>query len=283
MIEIDDTVLDDLRSGFSLPPQPEILRQLQKELSQPEPELFKVAQIISADIATSAAVLKVINSPAYGMARTVTDIRQAVMFLGMNCITQVVTGYLLKKAFNQDACCISLERFWDNATDISKVAMLIGTYMKSKVPIENLQLLGLFHDAGIPAMAMRYANYHEVLTRAEERTEHSLEYYEQQHFVTTHTVVGFFLASSWHLPKNICQMILRHHDPEFLRGTIPQIDKQTFAALKLAENLVCEAKRFRSSADWFAFRELVLLELDLQEDEYNDIKEDAEEIFIVGG
>ncbi|MFC0120283.1 HDOD domain-containing protein [Pseudoalteromonas xiamenensis] len=281
MIEIDDKVLEDLRSGFSFPPKPEILQALQNELSQPEPELTRIANIISSDVATSAAVLKIINSPAYGLSRTITDIKQAVMFLGVNCITQVVTGYLLKKAFDQNACCISLERFWDTAADISQVAVLIGERLKTRVPVENLQLLGLFHDAGIPAMSMRYKNYHEVLTRAAERPEQTLEHYERQQFVTTHTVVGYYLASSWHLPKNICQMILRHHDPEFLNDSgVNQEDKLTFAALKLAENLVNEGKRFRSSADWYVFKDSVMLYLDIHDDEYVDIKEDAEEIFI---
>lgn len=281
MIEIDDKVLADLKSGFNFPPKPEILQALQTELSQPEPELTRIASIISSDVATSAAVLKIINSPAYGLSRTITDIKQAVMFLGVNCITQIVTGYLLKRAFDQSTCCISLERFWDNAADISEVAVLIGQRLKTRVPIENLQLLGLFHDAGIPAMAIRYQNYNEILTRSIERSEHTLEYYEQKYCVTTHTVVGYYLATSWHLPKNICQMILRHHDPEFLiERSVSKEDKLAFAALKLAENLVNEGKRFRSCADWYMFREQVFLELDIQEDEYVDIKEDAEEIFV---
>ncbi|CCQ09469.1 hypothetical protein PALB_3100 [Pseudoalteromonas luteoviolacea B = ATCC 29581] len=281
MIEIDDKVLKDLRSGFNLPPKPEVLQALQNELSQNEPELTRIASIISADVATSAAVLKVINSPAYGLSRTITDIKQAVMFLGVNCITQVVTGYLLKKAFAQEECCISLQRFWDNAADISQVAVLIGQHLKSRVPVENLQLLGLFHDAGVPAMATRYEKYNEVLVRAAERTEHTLEYYEKQQFHTTHTVVGYYLATSWHLPKNICQMILRHHDPDYLLDrSIAKEDKLAFAALKLAENLVQEGKQFRSAADWYLFKDKVMIELDLHDDEYVDIKEDAEDVFM---
>ncbi len=64
MIDIDDKVLNDLRGGFNLPAKPEILQALQNELSQPEPELFTVADIIAADVGASAAVLKVINSPS---------------------------------------------------------------------------------------------------------------------------------------------------------------------------------------------------------------------------
>ena len=210
MINIDDKVLADLRSGFSLPAKPEILQKLQIELNQEEPELSTIANIILEDVATSAAVLKVINSPAYGMSRTVTDIKQAVMFLGVNCITQLVTGHLLKSAFDQSDCCISLERFWDNASELSQIAMLIGRQVQPTIPVEDLQLVALFHDAGIPAMAMRYDNYAELLTKATQQPENTLVVYEEQMYPANHTIVGYFLATSWHLPKAICQIILRH-------------------------------------------------------------------------
>ncbi|KZN42618.1 HDOD domain-containing protein [Pseudoalteromonas luteoviolacea] len=281
MIDIDDKVLADLRSGFSLPAKPEILQSLQNELNQDEPELSRVAEIISVDVATAAAVLKVINSPAYGMSRTITDIKQAVMFLGMNCITQVVTGHLLKSAFDQDDSCISLQRFWDSASEISQVAMLIGKKVRAQTPIEDLQLLGLFHDAGIPAMAMRFKDYADVLSRASQRPEQTLLQYEEQQYPTNHTVVGYYLASSWHLPKRVCQIILRHHDAMFFQDCETDIEKQTMAILKLAENFTFEIKHFRSCADWYAFKDDVMLCLDLSDDDYTDIKEDVEE-FLIG-
>lgn len=88
MIEIDNAVLKDMNHGFCLPAKPELLQSLHQVLQQPEPELGEIAALIATDVATSAAVLKVINSSSYGFSRTITDIRQAVMFLGQcsgNC------------------------------------------------------------------------------------------------------------------------------------------------------------------------------------------------------
>ncbi|MDK1311657.1 HDOD domain-containing protein [Pseudoalteromonas ardens] len=282
MLNIDEKTLAELRSGFNLPAKPEVLEHIQNELNSEEPELNRVANIISQDVATSAAVLKVINSPAYGMSRTVSDIKQAVMFLGLNSITQIVTGYLLKEAFDQSLCCISLERFWDNAIDISQIAMLIGKRVRANVPIENLQLLGLFHDAGIPAMAMRYDNYKEVMTRAIQRPEYTLANYEEELYPTNHAVVGYYLASSWNIPKSMCQIILRHHDPQYLEEERDESEQQAFAILKLAENLAFEGKYFRNCADWHAFKDKIMIVLNIHDDDYVDIKEDIEEFLISG-
>ena len=126
MFDIDENVLSDLKKGFNLPPKPELLTQLQQAISEQEPNLNHIADIVNGDVAIAAAVIKVINSPFYGLARTVTDIKQAVMFLGLDSINHLVTGFLIKQAFNQSQCCISLERFWDSATEIAHIATVHG-------------------------------------------------------------------------------------------------------------------------------------------------------------
>ncbi len=279
MIEINDQVLAELNSGFRLPPKPAILEQLQAELQQDEIDLQRIANIIAADVATAAAVLKIINSPVYGMSRTITDIRQAVMFLGLNAIAQIVTGYLLQQAFDQSKCCISLERFWDNAREVSEAALIIGKRLKTPVPLESLQLIGLFHDAGIPAMAMQYPNYIEVLTLANENSARSLIELEEQEYKCNHTVIGYYLANSWNLPKHICQMVLRHHDHSFLTEQINLTDQVTFATLKLAENLVHLQKRFSSIPEWDEIEEDVLAMLGWDREDYQDLLDDTESLF----
>ena len=51
-------------------------------------------------------------------------------------------------------------------------------------------------------------------------------------------------------PKPICQMILRHHDHDYLKQIDEGADQLTFSALKTAKNLVHVNKRFIASPDW---------------------------------
>ncbi|BBN82120.1 HDOD domain-containing protein [Pseudoalteromonas sp. A25] len=278
MININDEVIKDIKRGFNLPPKPELLEQLQTQLQHPEPELNQIAQLIATDLSTSAAVLKVINSPTYGMSRTITDIKQAVMFLGLDSITQLVTSCLLQQAFEQTKCCISLERFWDTSSEIAAVSTLISKKVKSNVPPENLHMLGLFHDAGVPAMAVKYPDYVNVLNEAN-NSDISLVTLEGKAYCTNHTVVGFYLASSWHLPKPTCQLILRHHDTEFLHEPHDQESLVSYATLKMAENLVHTQKRFVATPDWAEIHSEVLNVLDIDDDDYQDVVEDVQDFF----
>lgn len=274
MIEVDASVLKQVNESFIIPPKPEILTEIQEISESSEPSLADTAVAIAKDVGLSAAILKVINSPAYGLARSVSDIRQAVMFLGWDGIRALVQGLKLKEAFATNKSCISLERFWDTASEIADVAMFIGKLVKSKVPIENLYTLGLFHDCGVPPMAIKYADYVDVLRESNNNFEQNIVELEEMAYKTNHAVVGYFLATAWHLPKDICQLILLHHDKAFLSKLDGGQDQICFAVLKLAENLVNLERRHSNTSDWYHVKSDVLDVLGLSEEDYNDLKDD---------
>jgi len=278
MIEVNDSVLQQINKSFVIPPQPALLKELKGLAEQQEPHLSDVAELIAKDLAISAAILKTINSPAFGLARSVSDIRQAVMFLGLEGAFSLVQGLKLKEAFGSNKCSISLERFWDNSALIADVAMYIGNLVKIQVPVEDLYTLGLFHDCGVPPMAIKYQDYGALQAFATQNIQHSLPSFEDKKYKTSHPIIGYYLATTWHLPKNICKLILHHHDMEFLDAIDDSQDQICFAVLKMAENIVHEERDYSPARDWFEVRAAVLDVLGLTEYDYNDIKEDISEI-----
>ena len=278
MIDVNEKVTQDVMSGFQIPPKPQVLIQLKSLLSKSEPELLEVADLISADVGMSATILKAINSPLYGLGRSVSDIKQAVMFLGLDGINSLVTAVALRKSFKQQNSCISLERFWDNATEVASVAAFIANKFKHKVSVESIYTLGLFHDCGIPAMACNYADYKDLLIEANDNYDETQVELEQAKYRTDHTIVGYFLATSWHLPKDLCQIILRHHDKDFLAQVSDEQMRVNYAAIKMADNIVTSCKRFAAAPDWPHIKQDVLDILEIEMDEYQDIKDDVEEM-----
>ena len=279
MIEVNDSVLKQINDSFVIPPRPQLLADIKALSEQDEPLLADVADVISKDVAISAAILKVINSPLFGLSRTVSDIRQAVMFLGLEGAFSLVQGLKLRESFDPSKSCISLERFWDNAQNIADVCMFIGDRVKSQVPIEHLYTLGLFHDCGIPPMAIKYGNYIKILDYANNHPVHSLPKIEDKKYNTNHTVIGYYLSSRWHLPKDICNLILSHHDTNYLSRLSGSIDQISYAVLKMADNLVEETKRHGQSRDWIHVKAACFDVLGMCEDDYIDIRDDIESIY----
>ena len=278
MLDVDEKVLQDIGRGFSVPAQPSLLLKLQELIKSDDPNLDDIANLVAKDVAISATILKTINSPLYGLARTVSDIPQSVRYIGLNGIISLVTSNLIKKSFNAKECSIALDDFWDNASNIANMAVYIGQKLKRRVAKEKLFTLGLFHDCGIPVMAMKYDDYQETLDHGGKTPSETLTSIEESVYQVNHATIGYYVASSWRLPVDICQIILRHHDREFLDKLDGSQEQTCFAILKMAENIVHLHKHFRPSTDWQFVQDTVFTTLDCDEYDFQDLLDDSTDI-----
>lgn len=276
MFNLDDKQMADVVSGFQIPVKPQILADMQSVLSEEEPDIDSIAILISNDVGLSAAILKIINSPFYGMNRNISEIKQAVMMLGLKTINGLVTALLLKSAFKGDAC-ISLERFWDDSLDIANAMAFIGNKVKNKIPVDMLYTIGLFQNCGIPLLALKFDNYKEILIEANSLGVNSIKL-EEKNYQTNHAVLGYYVASSWNLPKNLCSLILRHHELDYLDKISGDTDQLAFAALKIAENMVERIKRHTISPDWEEVKEDALDVLGITQIDYSDLEDEFAEL-----
>lgn len=271
MLTVDQNVLDDISRGFSVPAQPKLLLKLLQILAEPNPNANAIADCISKDIAISAAILKTVNSPLYGLSRTITDIKMSVNYIGIYGVVMLVTGSLLKKSFNPKNCSIDLDYFWKTTEEISRVAVLLGKKYKSHIAKDKLANLGLFHACGIPVMAMKYKDYQQVMNSAQSTPELSLIEAEEKQYQVNHTTVGYYVATSWRLPKNICQIILQHHDREYLSKLDNSPEQDLFSLLKLAEHIISLKNLGYDSADWSYIKADILSVLAISETELESV------------
>lgn len=277
MLNVDQSVLEDIGRGFSIPAQPTLLLQLQEKVKDKDPSLDEIAALIAQDVGISAKVLKTINSPMYGLARTISDIPKSVKYIGLTGIVALVTSNLIRKSFDQQACSIELDSFWDNASHIANTAVFIGAKLRRRVAKEKLFTLGLFHDCGIPVMAMKFGNYQEVLDYSEANPSELITSIEEREYKVDHATIGYYVASSWRLPVDICQLILRHHDRKFLDKLDGSEAQTCYAILKMAEHIVHDNKFFRPASDWPYIQDTVFTVLDCDEYDYQDLLEDLNE------
>jgi hypothetical protein len=85
-----------------IPPCPELLVQLQTELNQADPDPGAVAAIAGSDVAMTAALIRIANSPVYARREPVGSVAQAVSMLGMKPTASLPTGFLLRNAIRID-------------------------------------------------------------------------------------------------------------------------------------------------------------------------------------
>jgi HD-like signal output (HDOD) protein len=279
MISPDELKLvDNAFAGFHIPSKPEILTEIERILKADEPDMIELADLVASDIGVASVVLKTINAPFYGMSRTISEIKQAVMLLGMEVIRALVVGVILRRAYTQKSC-ISLERFWDSTTDIANTMVFIGNRIKEKVPLEKLYTMGLFQNCALPAFAIKFPDYQEVLAYSDENDGEPATVIEDSRYGTNHAIMGYYIANAWGLPKEICRVILNHHDPYYLNSEQDEESKLLYATLKTAENIVNRVRRFKDTAEWVNIGHDVLETLHMDNEEFDDIEDDVAEMF----
>ncbi len=271
MIDLDNKKLAAAVSSFQVPAKPQILIDIQNFMAEEEPDIDKIALLISNDVGLSSAILKVINSPLYGVNRKVSKIKHAVMALGLRAVNGLVMALLLKSSIQGESS-ISLERFWENSIDIASAMAFIGGRIDVKIPVDTLYSIGLFHNCGIPILALKYADYNDVLLEASRLGINSIAL-EEQSYQTNHAVLGYYVATSWNLPSEICQIIRRHHDVDYLDEITGSQEQLSFAILKAAENLVERVKRQSVDPDWQYVEEGVFDVLGISAMDYSDLED----------
>jgi len=282
MFDITEATAQEIFNSFQIPVKPEVLTELQLEQAKPDPSPNAFAEVISKDVSLSANVLKTVNSPVFGLNRSITDIKQSVMLLGCDNISNMVSFFQLQTAFSGKKSAISHEKYWDTAMETANMICIMLSLLdqKDNCPVEDAYAFGLFRDCGIPLMAMKYPDYQQCLIEANHHPEIIFTDIEESRYQTNHAIIGYFVANSWNLPKSLCQLILRHHEADFLTATDnTEQQKILYSLIKMASNALSQYKNGKDDSEWLLAKERALDYFELSEHDYTDIEEDAKETF----
>lgn len=273
-IELDKNHIEKVLNGISIPPQPQVLQDLHAEKKKGFPNFSRVAELISKDVGLSAAVLKTINSPFYGLSQKLNSIQQAVMLLGADKIMMIVTASVLRDTIRGKAS-INLDRFWNRSTDVANICMSLARVCHMG-NVDDVYALGLFHDSGVAMLARKFDNYKEVQTQANATQQRSLADVEEDFFQTNHATIGYYLGKSWYLPDDIVQVIRDHHDLKqlFREGDEFSYRNDLMAILRMASNIFYSYDRVNAEPEWPHICEQVFDQLGISESEYSDIELD---------
>ena len=268
-----DRKADQIVQEIGIPPCPATLTKLLRETRSDAPDFRRVGQLIGGDVALASAILKVTNSPFYGLRTKATSVQQALALLGLNSVTQLVTGLLLRQAFSGVAG-PGMERYWKTSMAISLLsAMVCRETARGDVGVACTY--GLFRDCGMPVMLQKFPVYADIFSGAALASGDPVQEIENERYPTNHPSVGAQLARSWHLSEFLCFAILHHHDLLYSNELLAQADA---AAIKLvaiglvAEQLYCLATG-ETCHEWAPAGEWALFELDLTQEKFASLAE----------
>lgn len=277
--ELSAEYIQQVLQGISVPPQPQIMVDLQMEQVMPNPDLRAIAKLISQDPGLSGALLKLVNSRFFGLANRIASIQQAVNLLGCNTVINLINAQSIRGELTDEAI-VTLNRFWDTAQDVAVTCLTLAKRLGYHSP-DEAYALGLFHNCGIPLMLKRFPNYMAVLEEAyaSATDERRVVDTENRLLNTNHAVVGYFTAKSWNLPLHLCEAIASHHNALAIFTEDASRDAQLktlLAILKMAEHICASHRVLGNQADdyeWQSIEQLVLEYVGLSEYDFESLRE----------
>ena len=264
--------------GISVPPQPQIMVDLQMEQYMPDPDLDVIARLISQDPGLSGALLKIVNSAHYGLSNKIALIQRAVNLLGSRSVINLINALSIRGEMS-DETIVTLNRFWDTAQDVAMTSLTVAKRTGSQA-VDEAYALGLFHDCGVPLMLKRFPNYMAVLEEAYANAGPDCRVVDTENnaFNTNHAVVGYYTAKSWRLPEHVTDAIANHHNALAVFSDESSRNaplKNLLAILKMAEH-ICASYRVLGNQsvdhEWNAIGHLVLDYVGLSDYDFESMK-----------
>ena len=199
-----------LSSIDDLPTLPYIVIQLMDKIHQSDPQVDELADLVMTDQVLTTRMIRLVNSAFWVLNRTITSVREAIVYLGLREIQNLIYSVTLTNTFERDAPLMKRVRFWEHSFGCA----LYSRYIAQRVgyPEEEFAYLaGLLHDIGEAIIGLHL--YHDFERVVQIVKDDGKMFYEAEEEVLgfNHTDFGSWLVDRWQLPPRLSTVIAHHH------------------------------------------------------------------------
>lgn len=191
-----------------LPPLPVVVQKLLSVVSDEDSSASDLGDVLSADPALAAKVLKLVNSSFYGLSRKVPTISRAVVILGFSAIRNLAVGLSAHECLKGLEPKTDWTGFWEHAIHCAAGAYGVAVEEKLDDP-EEAFLAGLLHDLGILIL---HVCFPEPFARLMARPIRPTPADEKETLGISHEAAGLRLLEHWRLPEALCRTARQHHN-----------------------------------------------------------------------
>lgn len=193
---------------------PDVFLRINQLVENPDSAIVDISQAVSQDPAFTVRLLRVANSPLYGLTSKIDTVSKAVSIIGTGRIRNLALSTAVADSFSGlSNSLVSMENFWRHSLYCGLAAKKLAT-LAGRCDVEAVFTAGLLHDIGeLVIFNRRPAQAKEALLLVlDSADELALYQAEQQVMGFDHAQVGGELAHQWQLPPMLSECIACHHD-----------------------------------------------------------------------
>ena len=189
--------------NLSLPYYPKIVSALDEGIRK-RTDINSISNLINKDPAMTQTVLRIINSPLFGMRTEISSVSHAVSLLGADKIKLLVLTPKLREALlmQTDVSEFLWRRSLMNALCASKLTTIVNSVEK-----DDAYIAGMFQNSGSMILHKNYRDYEYVFTNA--CTNSRPVYVEEfEHYGISNLVIANRFAKAWTLPDIVASTLM---------------------------------------------------------------------------
>ena len=222
-----------------LPALPVVVTRLLALVGSDMSSASDMERLIGQDMVIAGKLLKLVNSPFYGMANEIRSISQAVALIGFSSMRSLLLAVSTSDILNVQLAAYGFapRGLWDNAMTTGSVAREIAKISGRPGEIaDEYFVAGLLRDVGMLVLSP-ILERHNIILADRVDTTHDLIAAERTAIGFDHCWTGMRVAEKWQLPERLAFSIARHHR---IPSTCADDRLHLVASVRLAERLVCK-------------------------------------------
>lgn len=208
----------------ALPSPPGIYLRLMEAIRNDAAPLDAVARIVAEDVAFSARLLQIANSPIFALPMTISDVGHATRLLGLETVrAMALTHGMVASLDGRDLGGLPVDALWIDGLQCGAVARHVA--MAARAPTEHVneaQLAGMLHGIGQLLLALNDPRRHRAARAAAGAGQLSLTAAEEKLFGFNHALAGGYLLHLWGFPDAVVEGVIGWPCPSRL-GNLPNL------------------------------------------------------------
>ncbi len=219
------TIEDIVSRTADLPTLPAAALAVMRESESATGSAQSVGKYLAQDGALAARVLRLANSSYYGLSRSVLDVSEAVVVLGMRNVRNLAMVASTYPWMNKPlkGYALAPNEMWRHSFGVAVAASLTAEKSR-KVSADEAFVAGLLHDLGKTAISVWLENKLPAMLRIAEKEGLPFDAVERKVLGYDHMEVGAHMAESWNLPQTLVDVMRYHHRPSELTPTNAMVD-----------------------------------------------------------
>lgn len=246
--ELEQRLSDpDLQSMISevgiLPSPSQSVIALNDLLARDDANIEEIVEIVQDNVSMTAKLLQVVNSAYFSLRSPITDVRDAITYLGLDAVRNLCVAMELLKTFEEAPAMVQaiVDEIHERSVAVAHLAREIAP---SRQKASAAYAAALLHDIGLLVFACQMPERFLELRVQTMRSSLALTEVELEVFGAHHADVGAHLLDLWGLPFEIIEAVARHHDAM----EVPTTELDVLHAVHIAEAIV--AQQEAGEGDW---------------------------------